>query len=161
MREIIFRATRHEPTGAIKQIEGSFIDDLKGTFIRRNGIDFPINAIIVEQYTGLLDSRGKKIFEGDVIIAQYRPGIRVPYFVEWDERHALFTARQIPRERHPGLYEKAIPSDLALEPHGPLYTLFEDKAIERITLHEAPVANYDRLTTDLRQEFYRDDHQQK
>lgn len=64
-RLIEFRATRKD-TG--KTFEVLCIDFMHNSiFLDGHMIEIDINSVIIEQFTGLLDCNGVKIFEGDIV----------------------------------------------------------------------------------------------
>lgn len=75
MREIKFRAWNE------RRKELSYCHDLywfEENFIRQNGDE----DTIIEQYTGLHDSKGREIYEGDILTNFARGSF--PFAVEWE-----------------------------------------------------------------------------
>ena len=98
MREILFRGKRLDNG---EWVEGAYLNDRDGAFYicpaasditygdngnrRRIGCWYKVDPATVGQYTGLTDSDGDKIFEGDVVALGYECGK-----IEYSETEAMF-----------------------------------------------------------------------
>lgn len=87
MREIKFRAW---DKNAKKMYYGKeeFFDDMIGFRFEHWDINTNRKDIILMQYTGIKDKKGKEIYEGDIVKSDYRRGCNV---VEWRKKEAQFS----------------------------------------------------------------------
>ena len=92
MREIDFRmwdsTTKkyfHDPGNVFNCLKQQSLSNKKLGFLAFNHI---ANGRVFEQYTGLKDRNGKKIFEGDII---KHPDIRRTLVIEWDKGNGTWS----------------------------------------------------------------------
>ena len=93
MRELLFRAYDKGRKEYLSD-ENLFIAINKGTQPNKSEIylDVICNAdkykerFIIEQYTGLTDKSGKKIFEGDIVKNEYRKGQYQSFKIVYNDR---------------------------------------------------------------------------
>jgi len=88
-------------------VNGCHIIDAKGKTFIKPYKEFAMTAVdpeTVGQWTGLLDSEGYKIFEGDIvkITGNYKPGL---YIVFWDEHRVAWWGKNVKLDRRDLQYD--------------------------------------------------------
>ena len=92
MREIKFRGRKLVGEDAGKWAYGWLSTNIKGNpVIKDDNVQFPVavDAETVGQYTGMKDSTGKEIYEGDIVRTSDNDDELA--VVEWDEEDLRFT----------------------------------------------------------------------
>lgn len=95
MREILFRGKRVDngewETGSLVITRSGCSDEQVFITDKMTGYLTPVIPETVDQYTGLTDKNGKKIFEGDIVNCVYDGDLRT-YIVVWDKEELDFKA---------------------------------------------------------------------
>ena len=105
-REIIFRAKHIHVLPGNEHLDGRWIE---GYLCDKNYINSPelegeflINENTICQYTGLMDKNNRKIFEGDIVKAIYKPkdeDLTIDDFIiKWDKYYCKFVGYYVKKE---------------------------------------------------------------
>lgn len=65
MRDLEFRATRKDTRETFEVLNLDWIN--RSVFLAGHMIEVDMDSVIIQQFTGLLDKNGVKIFEGDIV----------------------------------------------------------------------------------------------
>ena len=106
MREILFRGKHTHAFSKNEHLDGRWI---YGYLCDENYINSPelegeflVDPKTVCQYTGLTDKNGRKIFEGDIVKAIYKPKDKDlaidDFIIKWDKYYCKFVGYYVGKE---------------------------------------------------------------